>query len=126
MPDNKTVLLLIDDLFFAVKVEEVAKRQGYAVKTVGDSGSFLGAVSEEPPAMAIVNLATRDANAPTLIREASRAGIPVLAFGPHVDKAAHQAAREAGARLSVTNSQLMRELPALIRELESSLMKCET
>ncbi|MFQ5858486.1 MAG: hypothetical protein ACE5LU_23045 [Anaerolineae bacterium] len=117
MSENQTILLLIDDLFFSVKVEEVAKRQGYAVNTVSDAAAFLRALSEERPAMAVLSLAAHGIDAATVIHEASCIGVPVLAFGPHVDKEAHQVARDAGARMSITNSQLMRELPALIQEL---------
>lgn len=118
---NGTILALIDDLFFSVKVEEVAQHQEYTVETVDDARAFHRALSDEQPAMAIVNLSSCGPEVFDLIREASRLGISVLTFGPHVDKEAHRAAREAGARASVTNSQLMRELPALIRELVHGL-----
>lgn len=117
MDDSGTIVALIDDLFFSVRVEEIAERQGYAVETVGSARAFHRAVSDERPALVIVDLSIQAVESSDLILEASRVGIPVLAFGPHVNREAHQAAREAGARASVTNAQLMRELPVLIREL---------
>lgn len=117
MDENDSILALIGDLFFSERVEEAAKRHGYTVETVSDARAFLRSLSEERPAMVIVNLAPYGPESFDLIREASRIGIPVLAFGPHVDKEARRSARDAGARAAVTNSQLVRELPALIQEL---------
>jgi DNA-binding response OmpR family regulator len=110
------ILALINDLFFGVRVEEVARRHGYGVRTVPNAAAFGEALGAERPALAIVSLGEGDP-AIDVIREASHAGIPVLAFGPHVDVEAHQAAHDAGARTSVTNSQLVRELAALIQEI---------
>lgn len=110
------ILALISDLFFGVRVEEVARRHGYGVRTVSNAGAFREALGEERPALAIVSLGLGDP-AINVIREASRAGIPVLAFGPHIDVEAHRAAHDAGARASVTNAQLVRELAALIQEI---------
>lgn len=117
MDEPSTILAVIDDLFFSTRVEDIAKGQGFAVVTVHDARAFHRALSGEQPALVIVDLGSQRIETIDLVREASHVGIPVLAFGPHVDKEAHQAARDAGARVSVTNSQLMRELPVLIREL---------
>jgi DNA-binding response OmpR family regulator len=116
MPNPK-ILALIGDLFFGVKVEEVAQRQGYDVRMVPNASAFREALRDARPALAIISLAAGGPAPVDAIREASRAGIPVLAFGPHVDTEAHAAARAAGARASVTNAQLMRELAALIQEI---------
>jgi hypothetical protein len=51
------------------------------------------------------------------ITAAKAAGVPTLAFGSHVDMAAQQAARRAGADRVISNSRLALELPAIVERL---------
>jgi len=96
---GKRVLLECRDLFFRGKLQEVVRSGG------GDP------VREEPFELAVIDLARTDA--PQRITDLVTRGVPVLAFGSHVDAAALRAARDLGAR-AVPNSEIETALRALL------------
>ena len=95
----KRVLVECRDLFFRGKIQEIIHSAGAEP------------VREEPYQLAVVELGK--AGAEERIRVLVKRGVPVLAFGSHVDAAVLRAARDAGAR-AVPNSQLETELRALL------------
>jgi len=95
----KRVLVECRDLFFRGKIQEIIYAGGAEP------------VREEPYQLAVVELGKPGAE--ERIRVLVKRGIPVLAFGSHVDAAALRAARDAGAR-AIPNSQLETELRALL------------
>jgi len=96
---RKRVLLECRDLFFRGKLQEV-------VRTAGAEPT-----REEPFDLAVIELGQSTAAA--RVRELVQRGIPVLAFGSHVDAAALRAARDLGAR-AVPNSEIEDALRALM------------
>lgn len=64
-----------------------------------------------------MDLETDRAQWEPLIRAARAAGVPVLAFGSHVDLAARDAAVAAGASRVVAKSKFSMSFPELIAEL---------
>ncbi len=95
----KRVLVECRDLFFRGKLQAILTASGAA------------AVREEPYDVAVIELGGADA--PQRIADLVRRGIPVLAFGSHVDPAALRAARDLGAR-AVPNSEVETALRALV------------
>ena len=95
----KRVLVECRDLFFRGKLQAILTASGAA------------AVREEPYDVAVIELGGADA--PQRIADLVRRGIPVLAFGSHVDAAALRAARDLGAR-AVPNSEVETALRALV------------
>lgn len=87
------------DLFFRGKLQEIVRAAGAEP------------VREPPFDLAVVELGT--SNREEHIRDLTRRGIAVLAFGSHIDAGALRGAREAGAR-AVPNSQVESELRALL------------
>jgi hypothetical protein len=95
----KRVLLECRDLFFRGKLREVV-RGGGAEPT-----------RDEPFDLAVIELG--NAAVHDRIRDLVQLGIPVLAFGSHVNAAELRAARELGAR-AVPNSEIEAALRALL------------
>jgi len=95
----KRVLVECRDLFFRGKLQAMLAASGAA------------AVREEPYDVAVIELGRADA--PQRIAELVTRGVPVLAFGSHVDAAALRAARDLGAR-AVPNSEVETALRALL------------
>ncbi len=95
----KRVLVECRDLFFRGKLQGILTASGAA------------AVREEPYDVAVIELGRADA--PQRIAELVTRGVPVLAFGSHVDAAALRAARDLGAR-AVPNSEVETALRALL------------
>lgn len=95
----KRVLMECRDLFFRGKLQAILTASGAT------------AVREEPYDVAVIELGSGDA--PQRISDLVARGVPVLAFGSHVDAAALRAARELGAR-AVPNSEIESALRALL------------
>ena len=96
---GKRVLLQCRDLFFRGKLQAILAAAGAE------------AVREEPYDLAVIELGKADA--PQRITDLVARGVPVLAFGSHVDAAALRAARDLGAR-AVPNSEIEHSLRALL------------
>ena len=95
----KRVLVECRDLFFRGKIHAIVQSAGAEL------------TRDEPADLAVIELGKLNVEA--RIRELLQRGIPVLAFGSHVDAAALRAARDAGAR-AVPNSELENSLRALL------------
>ena len=110
------LLILVDDLFFAVQIENAARAVGLRPLN-GPGPAVAEALGGADLALVILDLALRGqpwADALAQVRDA-RPDVPVLAFGPHVDVAARRAAEAAGATRVVTKQQLVADLPGLLR-----------
>jgi len=115
------LLLLADDLLLASRVEAAARAAGWPVELPRGADAFWTAIRSERPALVLVGMAaTRlpwEALVADLKRDDALRTIPVLAFGPHQDAALRARARAAGCDRVVANSQVVTELPRLLREL---------
>ncbi len=109
------VLLLDNDLFFVVKVTDTLKHAGYATRSVKTEADFERSLRERPPAVAMVNTAARGVDFRRAISLAREIGIPVVAFGSHVDLPTQEAARNAGATRVITNARVASDLPGVLR-----------
>lgn len=108
-------LLLDSDLFFSVKVTDTLKYVGYQTRTLRRVEDFAAALGGSPrPVVALVNTAARGVDWRAGIAAAHTAGVPVIAFGSHVDLATQEAARQAGATSVVANSKLASDLPGVV------------
>jgi DNA-binding NarL/FixJ family response regulator len=114
---ERTAVIVVSDLMFQPRIETAARAAGLSVRVATPA-----AVAADPgdPALVVVDLHEREGDALAAIRTAKAAGAPVLAFGRHTDAAALRAAREAGADVVVPRSQLVDELPDLIRKLTAA------
>jgi hypothetical protein len=99
----KRVLLDCRDLFFRGKLQAILAASGAEP------------AREEPYDLAVIELGREGVKADVERRIADilARGVPVLAFGSHVDAPALRAARELGAR-AVPNSDVERSLRALL------------
>lgn len=96
---SKRVLVECRDLFFRGKIQAVVR------------ASVAELTRDEPFDLAVVELGKTGVE--ERIRALVERGIPVLAFGSHVDAEALRAARNLGAR-AVPNSELETALRALL------------
>ena len=95
----KRVLIECRDLFFRGKLQAIIRASNADI-TQG-----------EPCDLAVVELGK--SSVADRIRDLVQRGVPVLAFGSHVDAAALRAARDLGAR-AVPNSEIETALRALL------------
>lgn len=111
----RTLLALIDDLFFSVQVSDTAASLGYEVVVAQTPGEFARHLQETPD-LVLVDMGVKNADWARLIRDARATGRPVVAFGDHTDLEARRVALEAGATAVVANSLVARDLGGLLRK----------
>lgn len=145
MNDSPVILGLVSDLFFTVKIEDVARRLGFRVQWIerasqvapddraedgvperqfaeplrGQIAVFFHEVVRLQPALIIVDLNNRELPWPkwmaALKSSPATRRIPVLAFGSHMDLETQNTARAAGADEVLAKSRFSQALPELIR-----------
>ena len=114
---ERRVVAVVRDLFFAIRIKETLQAHGYAVVVANSAQALTAALADAPAALIVLDLNFRGIDPPATIAHlkadpASKA-IPLLAFGSHLDRAARDAAKAAGADRVVPNSKLAEDLPAL-------------
>ena len=123
MPDNvkseaehedaqPRALLFYTDLMFGVQLLNMARKAGFEAVTVKPDRTD----ARQEGSVLVVDMGAR-ADWEGAIRHARAGGIPVIAFGSHMDTEARRRAREAGAARVLTNSNLARDLPGILRGL---------
>ncbi len=95
-------------------VSDTLKHVGYVTQVVRTEADFARALATARPRIAIVNTAARGLDFRQAIARAREAGVPVVAFGAHVDTQTQAAAREAGAARVVSNAKLAEDLPGIL------------
>jgi hypothetical protein len=105
------ILLLVPNLLFGASIAQAVQAAGAQVRACRNAAAFLAAL-EQPAELAgaVVDLGGNPGWEP-VIRAAAAAGVPVFAFGPHLDAATLKGARQAGASRVVANSAHAQELP---------------
>jgi CheY-like chemotaxis protein len=116
---NQRIVAVVRDLFFSIRIKETLQPHGCAVTVANSAQALADALAAAPPALIILDLNFRGIDPPATIAQlkanpATRA-IPILAFGSHLDHAARDAAKAAGADRVVPNSKLAEDLPTLVR-----------
>jgi DNA-binding response OmpR family regulator len=113
-----TILALEKDLFFAVKIRDTLRHHDMTVTTVRTLAAFEQQLAAEPkPALAIINIAIQGVDWEAALRAAHAKGLPVLAFGSHMDLDARAKALAAGAQQVVANSKFASDMPGLVTRL---------
>lgn len=109
------IVALIPDLMFGVRVRDVLHQLGYTAVVVETAAAAHTALHPDL-ALLIVDLRSPiDTVQPLIVAtKALDPGIPVLAFGSHVDVARQQAARAAGCDRVVANSKFSADLAPLV------------
>jgi hypothetical protein len=102
------------DLMFLVRLQGMARASGYEPRALGRGGTLEGA------RVLVLNLAGNP-GWEGLVRQAAEQNIPTIAFGPHLDAESRKRAKEAGASRVLANSNLERDLPRLLRELDNDV-----
>jgi|SRR5687768_17670691 len=110
--EEPVAALYSPDLMFMIRLQGMARAAGYEPLAIRNSGE-LGRAK-----VLVVNLAGSGGWEP-IITEAAREGLPVVAFGPHLDAESRRLARKVGAMRVLANSNLERDLPRILRDLAS-------
>lgn len=100
--------VLIDDMIFASKVREAARKSGVRLEFIKYAAGLTDKMASIPPSFFIVDLGSRKLDPFTLIREiknsAGLSGVPVIGYLPHVETELKKEAYAAGYDLVVPRS----------------------
>jgi CheY-like chemotaxis protein len=112
-----TVVILADDLFFALRLEDVVRAKGGRPVTVETPELFVEAVDRYFPVLALVDLKTPGDWATAIQRSKMRPhtrAVPIYAFGSHVEVEVLKQARQAGADHAWARSRMMEEVVDIV------------
>lgn len=117
MTNPKTILAVLSDLMFAVKIQDAAKRLGLGVVLAKTEDEAITRAKQNP-ALIIVDLNIAGLNSIELIKklkinELTR-GFPVVGFVSHVQTELRKQAQEAGCDEVVARSAFSQNLPAIL------------
>src|SRR5580704_8243059 len=120
--DKKTVLAVLEDLFFMVKINESAKRAGFSVEFVKSAEDALHNAKTNP-ALIIVDLNFQGVDPLKLIRtlksSAEMKHISVLGYVSHVQAELKQQAQESGCDMVLARSAFSQNLPQILKRHSS-------
>lgn len=110
---------LVADLMFASRVRGAAAAVGVEAKTVSRADALVEETRKLRPRLVLLDLEARGVDVPALVarlrEDPDTAGVPIIAFGSHVNREALQGARRAGVDRVLARSAFVRELPELLR-----------
>jgi hypothetical protein len=111
------VIALVKDLFFSVKLGQETRRAGFTPRIVKTMAEFVNGFDEFAPVLGIIDLGVgvdwEEFRAPS--RNEQTESIPIIAFGPHKDVEAFQAAKAAGITRVMSNSLFHAQAAGMIR-----------
>ena len=108
-PVTFRVAVVTGDLLDRTRIEEVVRRAGLEPVTLANRAAVERALAVSIPSVALVDL--RVGEAERIIELLDAAGVVVTVFGPHVDEAALERARAAGAAEALPRSRFFSRLP---------------
>ena len=109
-----TVVALVDDLFFQMKLAETAKRLGVEVRVAANGDALMG-LMESAPKLVIVDLNARSQPLQAIekVRQASK-DIRVVGFLSHVQTQLAAQAQAAGCNEVLPRSSFTQNLAAIL------------
>lgn len=105
------VAVVTGDLLDRTRIEEAVRRAGFEPVTLTDPAAVKRVLAEPVPGLALVDMRVDEGE--RIIGLLAAAGVEVKAFGPHVDEAALERARAAGAAEALPRSRFFSRLPRM-------------
>lgn len=125
MPKSKKVLAAVEDLFFVVKINDLARRAGLEVEFLKNEEDVLSQAEQQQPLMVIVDLNNNRIEPVGLIAKlkgaAATKGVSIISFVSHVQADLKQQAQEAGANMVLARSAFSTSLPQIFKRHTGSL-----
>jgi len=115
---NKTVLAVVSDLFFSVKISDAAKRAGLPVEFIKDEQEVI-AKAKTKPTLIIFDLNFDDVEPIKLISKLKNGsdykGISLIGYLSHVQAELKIKAQEAGCDMVMARSAFSQNLPIILK-----------
>jgi CheY-like chemotaxis protein len=119
---NRTVIAVVDDLFFASKIRGTAEQVGVTVAFARTVASVIETALRDQPQLIICDLNSQRIN-PVELAQALKANehtsyIPLLGFFSHVQTDLQRQAQEAGFERVIPRSAFAKSLPKILSGTE--------
>ena len=116
--EPKTILAVVNDLFFQVKLTEAAKRAGLALEFVKESKDVLEKAKQKP-SLIIFDLNFEHVDPVKLIGKlkghAETKGISLIGYLSHIQADLKQQAQEAGCDMVLARSAFSQNMPQIFK-----------
>jgi len=114
----RTIVAVVDDLFFVSKIRATGKALGMIVKFPRNAEAFRLIIDDEPPVLIVVDLHNEKIDPFDVAKEVKEnealSGIPLLGFFSHVQVELQKRAREAGYDEILPRSLFARDLANIL------------
>ncbi len=118
---EKAILVLVDDLFFAAKIQETGKQLGVRIHTVGGEEAMRKAIGEGAASALILDLDCRSTDTVPLIRslkaDPQARNLPLVAYVRHTHTDLVREAQAAGCDPVLPRSSFFKDLPQMLKAL---------
>ena len=118
IPGARPVLVVVSDLLFRSKIDEVARRLGLELRVARSLEQLDRHLARGEPAITLVDLEAETLDTSAAIRRIRDApwgaAARIVGFAGHTNVSAVQAGRAAGAGVVLARSAFTQELPALL------------
>ena len=122
---QRKILAAVEDLFFVVKINDMAKKSGFEVEFLKSEKDVIAKAKAEAPHMVIVDLNNNNTKPVSLISklkaDAATRAISVIGFVSHVNGELKQQAQDAGANMVMARSAFSTNLPMILKRHSSSV-----
>ena len=122
--ENKTVLAVVNDLFFSVKITDAAKRAGIPVEFIKDEQDVM-AKAKTKPTLIIFDLNFDHVQPLKLISKlktgADYKGISLIGYLSHIQGDLKIKAQEAGCDMVMARSAFSQNLPQILKRHSGTL-----
>ena len=119
MSEQKTVLVVGQNLFFLPRIQNAATPHGYKVLQTRTEAEFQDCLQEDTIALVLVDLEGNADVWPKVVeglKGEKAASVKVVAFGPHSDEAGMAKARELGCDLVLSKGEFSRDMVKIVAE----------
>lgn len=120
-PDNKTVLIAINDVFFYAKLRDALKPQGYTLERARTQAEVKEKAGSLQPAAFIINMNDDKLDALKAVEEIKTVeglqSLPVLAFANHEEVDTFRRAKQLGITKIVSRNEFSARTRDLVEEV---------
>ncbi|MEO8324365.1 MAG: histidine kinase [Nitrospirota bacterium] len=121
MPDTKTILVAVSDIFFYTKIRDAFLPQGYKLERLRTGDDWQTKALASQPMGIIINMNDDRLNASDIVKSLrtlpQTQGLPILAFANHEEVQTWKLAKDLGIQKIVSRNEFSARTLALFEEI---------
>lgn len=124
MPDTKTILVAVSDIFFYTKIRDAFLPHGYKLERLRTGEDWQQKALQSPPMGVIINMNDDRLNAIDILKSLKALpqtqSLPILAFANHEEVGTWKLAKDLGIQKIVSRNEFSGRTLALFEEITAS------